>query len=90
MVETVSELQQFGAQIHLRTETGRIHQCGYLCWRSVDCGHRGQTALHLACASGIQEVVLLLLLSGADPFCPNDDGYTPLYYALVQGHGVIV
>lgn len=89
IMQTVSELLKFGAQVQLRTTTSRIHMCNHRCWRSLDCDHRGQTALHLACASGIKEVVFLLFKSGADPSLPNDDGYTPLYYALVQEHGHI-
>lgn len=86
ITETVSELLRFGAPVELPTVTARAHECTHLCWRSLDCDHRGQTALHLACGSGIKDIVCLLLEHGADPSATNDDRYTPLYYALVQGH----
>lgn len=84
--QTVSALLDFGANVHLQTATSRIHRCDYDCWRSINCDHRGQTALHLVSASGIVDVVSLLLENGAEPTLPNEDGYTPLYTALVQGH----
>jgi ankyrin repeat protein len=40
-------------------------------------GERGRTALHLASCRGAGEVVRCLLLAGADPMIPDDDGRTP-------------
>jgi len=86
LFQTVSKLLDFGAEIDLRTRTSRTHECGSLCWRSIDCDHQGQTALHIASASGRLAIVSLLLDAGADPNLPDEQGYTALYAALVQGH----
>lgn len=89
IIKTITALLEFGADLHLQTSTSRVHSCGYDCFRSLDCDHRGQTALHLACASGNTHVVAHLLDYGADPTFPNEDGYSPLYTAIIQGHKVI-
>ncbi|KAM7201718.1 Ankyrin repeat-containing domain protein [Rhypophila sp. PSN 637] len=88
ITQTVTELLKAGANCELRTQTSRFHECNHSCWKSRRCGHRGQTALHFACGGGFQDVVGLLLQYGADPSSPNLDGYTPLYYALVQGYQI--
>ncbi len=41
----------------------------------------GMTPLILAVFRGDLEAVELLLLHGADPNCPSDDGLSPLWYA---------
>ncbi|KAM7186712.1 hypothetical protein V8F20_011284 [Naviculisporaceae sp. PSN 640] len=87
ITDTASRLLESGAQVDLPTDTARSHQCTNACWQSLDCDHRGQIALHLACGGGIMDLVCLLLDYGADPSATNSEGYTPLYYALVQGHG---
>jgi ankyrin repeat protein len=86
LLQTVSTLLDFGADIDLRTQTSRTHECDPKCWRSIDCDHQMQTALHIASASGVLAIVSRLLDAGADPNLPNGQGYTVLYVALVQGH----
>ncbi|KAK4207314.1 ankyrin repeat-containing domain protein, partial [Rhypophila decipiens] len=86
ITETVTELLKAGANCELRTKTTIFHECTHSCWKSRECDHRGQRALHLACAGGFQDAVSLLLQYRADPSSSNLDGYTPLYYALVQGY----
>ena len=47
------------------------------------------TILHLACATGCDEIVKLLLEKGADPNCENTDGITPLMcvvYACIMNN----
>lgn len=86
LLQTVSALLDFGADIHLRSQASRTHECDTSCWRSIDCDHQTQTALHFASANGIPAIVSRLLDAGADPNMPNAQGYTALYCALVQGH----
>ncbi|KAH6653558.1 ankyrin repeat-containing domain protein [Truncatella angustata] len=84
---TLSVLIQHGADVNLTTQTTRIHKCDHACWKSLKCDHRGQTALHLAAMSGFESSVVTLLRNKADPNVANEDGLTPLYGALCQGHG---
>jgi ankyrin repeat protein len=42
----------------------------------------GSTALHLAAQSGLVRTITLLLEKGASTSAKNDEGLTPLYYAL--------
>ena len=86
LLQTVSTLLDFGADIHLRSQVSRIHECDTSCWRSIDCEHQTQTPLHFASANGIPAIVSRLLDAGADPNMPDAQGYTALYCALVQGH----
>lgn len=86
LLQTVSTLLDFGANIDLRTRSLRTHECDPKCWRSIDCDHRGQTALHIASSTGILPIVSRLLDAGANPNLPDGQGYTALYTALVQGH----
>lgn len=86
LLQTVSTLLDFGAAVDLQTRTLRTHECDPKCWRSIDCDRRGQTALHLASATGILAIVSRLLDAGANPNLPDGQGYTALYAALVQGH----
>jgi ankyrin repeat protein len=86
LLKTVSTLLEFGADIHLGSRTSRIHECDASCWKSIDCDHQCQTALHFASSNGIPAIVSRLLDAGADPNMPNAQGYTALYCALVQGH----
>mmetsp|Transcript_5159 Transcript_5159/g.12689 ORF Transcript_5159/g.12689 Transcript_5159/m.12689 type:complete len:1024 (-) Transcript_5159:483-3554(-) len=52
---------------------------------------KGETPLHLACASGHLDTARLLVWScGADPTQPDRDGSTPLHYAARHGHGEVV
>jgi len=71
LLQTVSTLLDFGADIDLRTRTLRTHECNPKCRRSIDCDHRGQTALHIASATGILAIVSRLLNAGADPNLPD-------------------
>eukprot|EP01111_Echinosteliopsis_oligospora_P015142 TRINITY_DN5883_c0_g1_i1.p1 TRINITY_DN5883_c0_g1~~TRINITY_DN5883_c0_g1_i1.p1 ORF type:complete len:1054 (-),score=281.45 TRINITY_DN5883_c0_g1_i1:378-3302(-) len=41
----------------------------------------GNTALHMACEKGFQEIACRLLLLGADPFLKNRNGKTPIQLA---------
>ena len=86
LLQTVSTLLDFGADIDIRSQTSRTHECNPKCWRSIDCDHQGQTALHIASASGILAIVSCLLDAGADPNLPDGQGYIALYAAVVQGH----
>eukprot|EP00952_Eustigmatos_sp_NYUAD-ZCMA_P013234 52637-Eustigmatos_ZCMA.PRE.1 len=57
---------------------------------------RGETCLHLACAKGSTDMVVMLLNAGADPAlrittcCLGDVGMTPLDLARSHGHDEIV
>jgi ankyrin repeat protein len=86
LLQTVSALLDFGADADVRTRSSRLHDCDPKCWRSIDCDHQGQAALHIASASGKLTVVSRLLDAGANPDNPDGQGYTALYAALVQGH----
>jgi ankyrin repeat protein len=83
LLQTVSTLLDFGADIDLRTRTSRTHERDPKCWRSIDCDHQSQTALHIASASGVLAIVSRLLDAGADPDLTDGQGYTALYAALV-------
>jgi ankyrin repeat protein len=86
LLQTVSALLDFGANTDIQTQPSGLHYCDPKCWLSVDCNHQGETALHIASASGILAVVSRLLDAGADPNMPDGQGYTALYPALVQEH----
>jgi ankyrin repeat protein len=83
---TLSVLLHHGADVSLATQTTRIHTCDRSCWKSFQCDHRGQTALHLAAMGGFRDCVNTLLLNQADLHAANADGLTPLYGALCQGN----
>ncbi|KAI9692656.1 MAG: hypothetical protein M1820_009490 [Bogoriella megaspora] len=85
-LQTVSALLDYGADVDLPSKASRFHECNSSCWRSVDCQHQAQTALHFASANGIPAVVSTLLDAGAGPNVPDAQGYTALYCAVVQGH----
>ncbi|KAI3342455.1 ankyrin repeat-containing domain protein [Ustulina deusta] len=80
----LTTLLEYGSDIHSPTQTASKHECHPGCWKSVNCSHGGETALHLAAASRIPDVIPLLVENGADPQALNGDGYTPLYEALRQ------
>jgi ankyrin repeat protein len=86
LLQTVSALLDFDVDINLQSQASRMHECDNNCWRSIDCDHQSQMALHFASANGIPALVSRLLDAGADPNMPNGQGYTALYCALVQGH----
>jgi ankyrin repeat protein len=90
IVPTVEALLDFGADaLALRTPSPRMHTCNHTCWRSLNCDHRGQTAVHLAAASGLSGVIgLLVTRTNSDTLAAaaNADGYTPLYTAIAHGH----
>jgi ankyrin repeat protein len=46
----------------------------------------GQTALHLAAATGQPKLTRFLIERGADPQAKDFDGQTPLYYARKNHH----
>ncbi|KAI0540462.1 hypothetical protein GGR58DRAFT_499041 [Xylaria digitata] len=82
----LNDLLAFGSDIHSPTQTLSRHECHPGCWKSIDCSHRGETAVHLATVSKIPEILPLLVDNGADLQALNGDGYTPLYGALRQEH----
>ncbi|KAK5996789.1 Serine/threonine-protein phosphatase 6 regulatory ankyrin repeat subunit B-like protein [Cladobotryum mycophilum] len=84
--ETLAVLLQFGADLNLQTRNARRHLCGHSCWKSLDCDHQGQRPLHFAAASGNEEAMSLLLNKGASAELTDDEGYTPLFPAMAQGH----
>lgn len=83
-------LLDYGATVDLPTQTTRVHRCDPQCWKSIQCGHRGQTALHLAAANGLPGCTRLLLDDGANNCQQNADGYTPLYGAICQAREEVV
>ena len=48
------------------------------------------TGLHLAAATGLSEVVGVLLAAGADVDVRDDNGATPLHRAAAEGHSCVV
>jgi ankyrin repeat protein len=54
---------------------------------NVNCiGDLGYTPLHAAASSGCDDIVVLLLQSGADPFIKTEIGHTPLDIAKLKCH----
>lgn len=51
---------------------------------NVEPDHGGATPMQLACEKGFTEVVGLLLRFGADPNLADDEGFSPLYFAVRQ------
>jgi len=51
--------------------------------------HGGWTPLHSAAQGGDEATVDLLLLRGADPTRPADDGRTPIDVAMEGGYGAL-
>lgn len=87
LYRTASVILKFGGDPNLRSRVSRLHDnCDHDCWRSPDCGQRGQTTLHLACAGGVDTLVALMLESGANIELRDEAGYLPVYYAMAQGH----
>ncbi|KAJ1451224.1 ankyrin repeat-containing domain protein [Pelagophyceae sp. CCMP2097] len=74
----VEELQRIGATLELRTKRG------------PGAYNARWTALHMACAYGIEPVVAALLDAGADACCRNSLGWTPLHEACHRGFTTIV
>lgn len=87
--QTLRLLLNYGAAVGLATQTTRVHRCDPRCWKSMQCGHRGQTALHLAAANGLPGCTRLLLDAGANHCQQNADGYIPLYGAICQANGEV-
>ncbi|KAI1428612.1 hypothetical protein F5Y12DRAFT_675048 [Xylaria sp. FL1777] len=80
----LATLLAYGSDVHSPTQTTFKHECHPGCWKSINCSHEGQTALHLVAASKIPKIISRLVESGADPQLLDGDGYTPLYEALRQ------
>lgn len=71
-----------GADIHARSQApGLIGNMVYTVPYAA-----GSTPLHVAALLGHDEIVFALLRRGADVNARNNDGYTPIDYAL-QGYG---
>jgi ankyrin repeat protein len=50
----------------------------------------GWTALHVAAAKGYQEIVVMLLMQGADKSAKDTKGQRPVDRARQQGHAALV
>ena len=48
--------------------------------------HHDRTALHVAAREGHEDVVKLLVSSGAEVNLQDEDDYSPLHYACMEGH----
>lgn len=70
----------FNKVSELMTERVNVNEQDEHCW----------TALQLAASTGNDEIVSILLKSGADPNIKNDIGRTALMYAAAFGHKPIV
>ncbi|KAK8137581.1 ankyrin repeat protein [Apiospora sp. TS-2023a] len=86
---TLRLLLDYGATVHLPTRTTRLHSCDPQCWKSMNCDHRGQTALHLAAINNLPRCTRALLDRGANQHQLNADGYTPLYGAICQANDAV-
>ncbi|KAK7954769.1 glycerophosphocholine phosphodiesterase [Apiospora saccharicola] len=82
-------LLDYGATVHLPTRTTRLHSCDPQCWKSMNCGHRGQMALHLAAVNNLPKCTRALLDHGANHCQLNTDGYSPLYGAICQANDAV-
>ena len=74
----VEELRRVGGDLDCKTRRG------------PGAYNSGWTPLHMACAYGIEPVVLALLEAGANPRCQNSLGWTPLLEACHRGFVSIV
>ncbi|EKD17441.1 putative ankyrin 2,3/unc44 [Drepanopeziza brunnea f. sp. 'multigermtubi' MB_m1] len=85
IIDTAAVLQLYGADINCRTATSQSHQCDFKCWNSVSCCENGgQTPLHLAAANGFINAGRSVMLRTRYLAPVDDDGYTPLYYAIAH------
>lgn len=48
------------------------------------------TALHISCKNNFHDLILLLLSYGANPNLINNDGITPLMFAIMNGDEIII
>ena len=46
----------------------------------------GNTALHYACRGGRNQIIYILIRSGASLAIPNQSGHTPLFMAVIVNH----
>jgi hypothetical protein len=86
VTNTILALLDSGVDIGRQMPDHKTHECSQKCWKSVDCVPQGRTPLHLAAAAGLIEVAYLLGQNGAAYDAATENGYTPLYCALAQGH----
>ncbi|CAA7023318.1 unnamed protein product [Microthlaspi erraticum] len=75
--------------LHSACEVGDVDTVTYLLQRGADkelttTGGDGVTALHLACRDGHSECVRLLVVNGANKDATDNDGLTPLMYAVLS------
>lgn len=50
----------------------------------------GRSALHIACELRKKALVLMLLHYGAGPYLCDNQGTSPLYVAVSEGHDMVV
>ncbi|XP_013774828.1 tyrosine-protein kinase shark-like [Limulus polyphemus] len=76
--------------LHRATQEGDVMVVGELlksCYRSLDAKNQeGQSAMHLACINGNNEILDMLLDAGANVNIKDAKGLTPLHYACRLNH----
>jgi ankyrin repeat protein len=81
-LDSVNQVGNFGERpLNVASVRGMLEEVAALVdgGAEVDArGERGYTALHDAVAQGHVEIVKLLLIHGASPIAPNDDGRAPV------------
>jgi hypothetical protein len=79
-LEQVAQLFEEGARLDVRTSTQ-----GFISNMTVKVPYStGATPLHAACLLGSPEIVQYLLDQGADVRAKDNDGHTPLDYAILS------
>ena len=92
LVQAVGGTDSDGAPLRDAAEYGRVKVLRVLLasWADQTRDEYGRTALSLACDRSERDardpVVQLLVQAGADTNAENDDGLTPLWYAVRHGH----
>jgi uncharacterized protein len=80
--------------LHMASPRGHADVCSILLAHGCgDVNHQdshGITALHLASAYGHVDVMMVLRGAGADPLMVDQEGDTPLSFAVMRGHAACV